>query len=93
MERGNEPEIKGGGDEEGGLGRSDGSILFTKSGGTSTPVDGGKRTAFEGPYECTGGTGRFEGFQGTGTYKGERVGSLKTGSDTYIDASFNCKMP
>ena len=38
-------------------------------------------------------TASFEGFQGTGTYKGERVGSLKTGADTYIDASFNCKKP
>lgn len=71
----------------------DGSTLFAKGGGTATPVDGGKRTVFEGPVECTGGTGRFEGFKGTGTYKGERVGSLKTGADTYLDFTMNCKKP
>jgi hypothetical protein len=71
----------------------DGATLFTKGGGTATPVDGGKRTAFEGPVECIGGTGRFEGYKGTGTYKGERVGDLKTGADTYIDFTLNCKKP
>jgi hypothetical protein len=48
-------------------------------------VDGGKRTAYEGSYEFTGGTGRYEGKEGKGTYKGERIGSPKTGSDTYFD--------
>jgi hypothetical protein len=71
----------------------DGSTLFAKGGGTATPVDGGKRTVFEGPVECTGGTGRFEGFKGTGTYKGERVGSLKTGADTYLDFTMDCRKP
>ena len=71
----------------------DGSTLFTKGGGNATPVDGGKRTVFEGPVECTGGTGRFEGFNGTGTYKGERVGSLKTGADSYHDFTMNCRKP
>jgi len=69
----------------------DGSTLFTKGGGTATPVDGGKRTVFEGPVECIGGTGRFEGYKGTGTYKGERVGDLKTGADSYFDFTLNCK--
>jgi hypothetical protein len=71
----------------------DGSTLFTKGGGTATPVDGGKRTVFEGPVECTGGTGRFEGFKGTGTYKGERIGSIKTGADSYHDFILNCRKP
>ena len=31
------------------------------------------------------GTGRYEGMEGKGTYKGERIGSPKTGSETYID--------
>jgi hypothetical protein len=71
----------------------DGSILFEKGGGTATSVDDGKRTAIEGTMECTGGTGRFDGFMGTGTFKGERVGELKTGGDMYADFSMNCKKP
>jgi len=63
----------------------DGSTLSLKIIGTQTPVDGGKRTAYEGSYEFTGGTGRYEGKEGKGTYKGERIGSPKTGSDAYFD--------
>jgi hypothetical protein len=63
----------------------DGSTLSLKVIGTQTPVDGGKRTAFEGSYEFTGGTGRYEGKEGKGTYKGERIGSPKTGGDAYFD--------
>jgi hypothetical protein len=64
---------------------SDGSTIFVKGIGTTTPVDGGKKSVHEGTYEYTGGTGRFERIGGKGTYKGERLGSPKTGSDTYID--------
>jgi hypothetical protein len=71
----------------------DGATLFTKGGGTSTPVDGGKRTVFEGTMECIGGTGRYEGFKGTGTFKGERFGELKTGGDLYVDFTMNCMKP
>jgi len=49
------------------------------------PVEGGKKSAYEGTYEYTGGTGRFEGIIGKGTYKGERLGGGETGADTYID--------
>ena len=63
----------------------DGSTLSLKVIGTQTPVDGGKRTAIEGSYEFSGGTGRYEGMKGKGTYKGERIGAIKTGGDTYID--------
>lgn len=38
----------------------DGSTTFSKGGGTAIPVDGGKRTVWEGPIECIGGTGKFE---------------------------------
>jgi hypothetical protein len=71
----------------------DGSTLFTKGGGTSTPVDGGKGSAIEGTFECIGGTGRYEGFKGTGTYKGGRIGELKTGGDLYLDFTMNCRKP
>jgi len=71
----------------------DGSTLFTKGGGTATPMDGGKGTALEGTFECTGGTGRFEGFKGTGTFKGGRIGDIKTGADYYFDFTMNCRKP
>jgi hypothetical protein len=63
----------------------DGSTLSHKATGTITPVDEGKRSAFEGAYEVTGGTGKFAGAKGKGTFKGERLGSPQTGSDGYAD--------
>jgi len=63
----------------------DGSTLIYKASGTITPIDAGNRTAFEGTYEITGGAGRFEGMKGKGSFKGERVGSPKTGGDSYAD--------
>jgi len=63
----------------------DGASLIYKAGGTLTPVDEGNRTAFEGTYEITGGAGRFEGKKGKGSFKGERIGSPKTGGDSYAD--------
>lgn len=63
----------------------DGSTMVTKTSGTMTPTDGGKKTAYEGTWELTGGTGRYAGAKGTGTFKGERIGDVKTGGDTYSD--------
>jgi hypothetical protein len=68
----------------------DGSTKFVKFAGTTTPVEGGKKAVTEGTYECIGGTGRFEGWKGTGTFKGERIG---TGGDSYFDFTNNCKKP
>jgi len=65
----------------------DGSTRLIKATGNAIPVDGGKKVAYEGTYEWIGGTGRFDGMMGKGTYKGERLGSPDTGSDTYIDFS------
>lgn len=64
---------------------NDGSLLFVKGSGTQTPIDGGKKAAFEGTWEVAGGTGRYAGAKGTGTFKGERIGDLKTGGDNYTD--------
>ncbi len=68
----------------------DGSTRFIRSAGTAGPVGDGKKFAIEGTIECIGGTGRYEGFKGTGTFKGERIGELKTGGDAYYDFSMNC---
>jgi len=63
----------------------DGSTVLHKATGTSTPVDGGKTVAFEGTYEVAGGTGKFAGAKGKGTFKSERLGSAETGGDAYAD--------
>ena len=34
-------------------------------------------------FECIGRTGRYEGDKGTVTFKGERIGEIKTGVDAY----------
>jgi hypothetical protein len=71
----------------------DGSTLITKAVGTAGPVDDGKKFVIEGTFECIGGTGRYEGFRGTGNFKGERIGDLKTGGDAYYDFTMNCRKP
>jgi hypothetical protein len=71
----------------------DGSTRFIKAVGTAGPGDDGKKFVIEGTFECIGGTGRYEGDKGTGTFKGERLGEIKTGGDAYYDFSMNCKKP
>ncbi len=63
----------------------DGSTVLIRFSGTQTPVDGGKRTAYEVAWEVAGGTGRYAGATGSGTARGERIGDLKTGGDNYVD--------
>lgn len=65
----------------------DGSKWFINSAGTAKPALGGKKTIFEGTWELSGGTARFEGVKGKGTFKGERIGDLKTGADSYFDVT------
>jgi hypothetical protein len=64
---------------------NDGSTMVVKFGATQASIDGGKRTAYEGTWEVTGGTGRYAGVKGDGTFKGERIGDYKSGADSYID--------
>lgn len=71
----------------------DGSTLTKTFVGNVDSVDDGKKFVMEGKSECNGGTGKFEGFKGTGAFKGERVGELKTGGDAYYDFTMNCKKP
>ncbi len=71
----------------------DGSILVSRGIGTAGPVGDGKKFVIEGKIECIGGTGRYEGFKGTGTFTGERIGELKTGGDAFFDFSMNCGKP
>jgi hypothetical protein len=68
----------------------DGSTRFIKSVGKVGPVGDGKKFVIDGEFECIGGTGRYEGYKGTGTFKGERIGEIKTGGDAYYDFSMDC---
>jgi len=63
----------------------DGSTVVHKAAGTITPVDGGKTATFAGTFVVSGGTGKYEGAYGEGTFKGERLGSDQTGGDSYVD--------
>jgi hypothetical protein len=71
----------------------DGSTRYLKAVGTVGPVGDGKKFVIEGGFDCIGGTGRYEGYKGTGTFKGERVGAIKDGGDAFYDFSMNCKKP
>jgi hypothetical protein len=67
----------------------DGSTMSVKATGTLTPIDGGKTGVSEGTYEVSGGTGRFAGMKGKGTWKAQRLGPRETGSDSYADVTGN----
>ncbi len=64
---------------------NDGSTVVLKFSVNQKPIDGGKKTAMEGTWEVAGGTGRYAGAKGSGTYKSVRIGDFKTGGDTYAD--------
>ncbi|MGE5698938.1 MAG: hypothetical protein ACM31N_02585 [Deltaproteobacteria bacterium] len=71
----------------------DGSIRLIKAIGSAGPSADGKKFVIEGTFECIGGTGRYADDKGTGTFRGERVGDMKTGGDAYYDFSMNCMKP
>ena len=71
----------------------DGSTSIERYRGAARLSADGKRTVVEGSFECVGGTGRFAGLQGRGTYRGERVGALQTGEYVYVDTTGSCTVP
>ena len=71
----------------------DGSTSLERYQGEAKPSADGKRTLIEGTFECVGGTGRFAGLKGEGTYRGERVGALQTGDYVYVDTTGSCTVP
>jgi hypothetical protein len=68
----------------------DGSTSVERYKGEAKLSADGKRTTVSGTFQCVGGTGRFAGLKGEGTYKGERVGALRTGDFVYIDTTGSC---
>ena len=71
----------------------DGSTSVERYEGAAKLSADGKRTIVEGSFECVGGTGRFEGLRGEGTYRGERLGALQTGDYVYVDTTGSCTVP
>jgi len=65
----------------------DGSTQSIKATGTFAALEGGKGVVSEGTWEVTGGTGRFEGWKGKGTFKADRPGPPQPGSTSYADAT------
>jgi hypothetical protein len=71
----------------------DGSTGIERYEGEAKLSADGKRTVVEGTFQCIGGTGRFEGLTGKGTYRGERLGALQTGDYVYVDTTGSCTVP
>jgi hypothetical protein len=63
----------------------DGSTMIFKFVGNQTPMEQGKKAMLEGTWEVAGGTGKYAGAKGSGTWKGEKIGDVKTGGDNYVD--------
>ncbi|HEX6110849.1 MAG TPA: hypothetical protein VFZ10_00985 [Geminicoccaceae bacterium] len=72
---------------------NDGSTSVERYQGEARLSADGKRTTVEGSFECIGGTGRFAGLMGNGTYRGERLGALQTGDYVYVDTTGSCTAP
>jgi hypothetical protein len=68
----------------------DGSTSVERYKGEAKLSADGKRTTVSGTFQCVGGTGRFARLKGEGTYKGERVGALRTGDFVYVDTTGSC---
>ena len=66
----------------------DGSVTRTKAQGTTTALPNGF-SEFKGTYSYIGGTGRYEGIKGEGTYSGKRMAPLTPGgpADCYQEWS------
>lgn len=71
----------------------DGSTSFERYEGAVVADQAGDRHSLEGRFECVGGTGRFQGLAGEGTWTAERYGSLETGSYVVVDFSGSCVVP
>ena len=71
----------------------DGSTSVERYQGEAKLSADGKKTVVKGTFECVGGTGRFAGLAGEGTYRGERLGALRTGDYVYVDTTGSCTVP
>jgi hypothetical protein len=72
----------------------DGSTQWVKMQNTITANPDGKTARWEGTFEYTKGTGRFEGIQGNGTFTGKRLAPLPgVGAQYYADEISTYTLP
>jgi hypothetical protein len=71
----------------------DGSTAIERYQGRATLAADGQKTVVEGTFTCAGGSGRFAGLEGQGTYRGERFGRLEVGANVYVDFEGSCTVP
>ncbi len=71
----------------------DGSTTVIKAEGTTTAIQGGKISLFEGTYTYVKGTGRYAGIKGGGSYTGKRVTPMAAGAFCYSDAIDTYTLP
>lgn len=72
---------------------ADGSTRISRGTGTTKASQDGKTSELAGTDTYTGGTGRFQGNVGKGSYTGKRVSPLAAGADTYVDFTETGKPP
>ena len=71
----------------------DGSTAVERYEGRAILAADGQKTVVEGTFTCEGGSGRFAGLEGQGTYRGERFGRLTAGANVYVDFEGSCTVP
>jgi len=71
----------------------DGSTHVSKSQGTTKASEDGKTSVFEGTFTIIGGSGRFKGIKGKGSYSGKRIAPLSVGADSYNDLTSTYTVP
>lgn len=71
----------------------DGSTCTYKVLGTTRPDRKGKGSLFEATLTLIGGTGRFAGIQGEGSYTGRRIAPLDTAAPIYVDFTVTYTLP
>jgi hypothetical protein len=72
----------------------DGSTQWVKTQNTITANPDGKTARWEGTFEYTKGTGRFEGIQGGGTFIGKRLAPVPgAGAQYYSDSTGTYTLP
>ena len=72
---------------------ADSSTLVLKRRGETRNVRQGAEAHFKGDFDVVGGTGRYTGAKGRGTFVGRRLAPLSTGADQYFDYIADVTIP
>lgn len=74
---------------------ADKSTVVTQSRGITSSVAADGSSSFEGTSVIVGGTGRFAGIKGTGTYRGKRMAPITPGgqADAWLESEATYTLP